>query len=320
MNILCIGDPHFKVSNPKETRQLYFEIEKILNKYRFDLVVVLGDVLDTHERIHMSVHKRACEFLLMISRYVETYVLVGNHDRVNNQDFMTDIHPFTGLERENLHIVWKTQKIKFSDKFIFFVPYVPPGKFEKALEAESFDPETAKLIFAHQEFRGCKMGAIVSQEGDEWPEDYPEVISGHIHDYQKLGNITYAGTPFQHGFSDSIDKKLMAISIKENKIKKKRIEIDVIRKRAVTLTLEEFDDYEPLDNCITKVYIRGDSKVIRDYLKSNQERLNDYDLKVCIRDTSHEQCLPENKQISFEDYIKDMLGEDLYLKFSSIVS
>lgn len=312
MKILSIGDPHFKIGNKKETDEMFREIERLVSQTKFDKIVVLGDILDTHERIHLTVHKRACDFLLMLSNYSETWALIGNHDRVNNQDFMSELHPFTGLEGECLKIVYKTRVC--GD--LCFVPYVPPGKFDKALEG--VDIGDMRIVFAHQEFKGAKMGAIVSQDGDEWPEDYPLVISGHIHDYQTLGNVIYVGTPFQHGFSDSIDKKLMIIDIGDD-ISIKRKKINITRKKSVKLTLEEFESYTPLKNCVTKVYVQGDSKIIREYFERNKEKLSEYNLKVCIRDTSHKDCIPEEKHISFEEYLKSKLGEELYLKFEELI-
>jgi hypothetical protein len=96
------------------------------------------------------------------------------------------------------------------DRNFVFVPYVPPGMFRQALEF--IDPtldflQTADAIFAHQEFRGCKMGPVISEVGDMWPMEgisqSPLVICGHIHDRQELPGILYVGTPIQNGFSDS---------------------------------------------------------------------------------------------------------------------
>ncbi len=72
------------------------------------------------------------------------------------------------------------------------VPYVPPGRFVEALNI--IDNEWWKnvnCIFAHQEFYGCKMGAIESIEGDKWDHSFPLVISGHIHSEQRLKKIFF---------------------------------------------------------------------------------------------------------------------------------
>jgi hypothetical protein len=101
------------------------------------------------------------------------------------------------------------------------VPYVFPGRFIEALETgchqDKEEWKSKKVIFSHQEFRGCKMGAIVSLEGDEWNSEYPQVISGHIHDNQKVGtNIYYPGTPLQHAFGDSDIRVVCSVEIGED--------------------------------------------------------------------------------------------------------
>ncbi len=45
--------------------------------------------------------------------------------------------------------------------------------------------KNVNCIFAHQEFYGCKMGAIESIEGDKWDHSFPLVIRGHIHSEQR---------------------------------------------------------------------------------------------------------------------------------------
>jgi DNA repair exonuclease SbcCD nuclease subunit len=55
------------------------------------------------------------------------------------------------------------------------------------------------------------MGAIVSKDGDEWNEEFPQIISGHIHDNQTpQKNIYYTGSPLQHAFGDT-DKRVVCI-------------------------------------------------------------------------------------------------------------
>ena len=97
-----------------------------------------------------------------------------------------------------------------------FVPYVPPGKFDDAIKTcdDIGDIKDYKCIFAHQEFYGAKMGAIISKDGDKWPLHNPLVVSGHIHDYQRpQENIIYIGTPMQHAFGDNTKKTISILTI-----------------------------------------------------------------------------------------------------------
>src|ERR1700677_1968587 len=165
---LVIGDPHFKISNIIETQAMIASIMIQANKKRPDIIVVLGDVLDRHESIHVSPLTRAVNFLKSLTEITPTYVLIGNHDLKNNQQFLSDEHPFVSLKywHQNMTIVSTTLMVNIKGQNLVFVPYVPPGRFLEALNlCQGWESATA--IFAHQEFFGCQMGAICSTDGDK---------------------------------------------------------------------------------------------------------------------------------------------------------
>jgi DNA repair exonuclease SbcCD nuclease subunit len=99
-------------------------------------------------------------------------------------------------------------EVEDSEPFKFcFIPFVPNGRFEEALNSSGECWDICDCIFAHQEFEGCKMGAFTSECGDLWDEEYPMVISGHIHEHQcPSTNIFYTGSALQHGWDDDSEK------------------------------------------------------------------------------------------------------------------
>jgi DNA repair exonuclease SbcCD nuclease subunit len=221
MKALIIGDPHFKVKNAEESQKMCNAIYQICEKENFDFIVDLGDTLDTHETMHLDPFNSAITFLQKLSVYAPVYVIIGNHDRPNNSVFCTQEHPFNALKFwPRVKVIDDTLLEIIQGYKFMFVPYVPPGRFEEALNRVT-DFADGKLqpinwkdditcIFAHQEFKDAKMGAIKSVEGDTWPLDYPFTISGHIHDYDYLqSNIIYTGSPIQHGYGDKPDKAVM---------------------------------------------------------------------------------------------------------------
>lgn len=322
--ILLIGDPHFKTSNAIETNQLHQSTLKYLKSNpSIDFVVVLGDILHCHEKIHTQPFCRAVKFLSDLADERETFALIGNHDRINNNVFLTEEHPFVGLkEYPNLHIVDTTlyfsssslQKRKEEDEklgekekkeksFFVFVPYVPNGRFKEALEigkekkeekiGNKREYEKCKAIFAHQEFRGCKMGAIISEDGDIWEEELPPVFSGHIHDQQRLqNNIFYPGIPFQHGFADSDDKGIYLLTIQDSSQKGEteweveKIELEITPKKLYTMTLDQFEKFNPPENTIIKINFECHESTMKKMISSEKFREKirrhniDYKLKV----------------------------------------
>ena len=268
---LVIGDPHFKVKNVRETGPMVEAIVRVATERRPDFIVVLGDVLDRHEVIHVSPLNRAINFLSQLMAIAPTYVIIGNHDLKNNRQFLSEEHPFPSLK------LWNPERMIIADTTVLapikghlfsFVPYVPPGRFVEALDKqEGWMNSTA--IFAHQEFKGCKMGAIISEEGDDWPRTSPYVVSGHIHDFQEpQPNILYTGTPIQHAFGDRHDKSISFFTFHAPGHRDhERIDLGLPRKQVVNILCAEVSTYVPQDNCELKIVIKGTSGELKAIVK-----------------------------------------------------
>jgi len=223
--VLVIGDPHFQMSNLKEVRRFVPLCLKYAEKSttrsttapsrsEWAAIVVLGDILHDHERLHTTALNIAVAFLNDLSEIAPVYALVGNHDLINNSQFLTSNHWMNGLKLNgNITVVDTVEECEIGGKRMVFVPYVQPGRFVEALETKYKNDEwkDADIIFAHQEFRGCKMGSMVSEEGDAWDEKWPFVVSGHIHRNQTPQcNVYYPGSALQVAFGES-EKNVLAI-------------------------------------------------------------------------------------------------------------
>jgi hypothetical protein len=144
--VLTIGDVHYKVSNSFETDLMVKAIQSELRANRYDFTVILGDILDKFGVIYINPLNRAMAFLDAVRRLSKhTYILIGNHDRANNNVFLTEEHPFTALKYWSDFTVVDTVLIKDivsedGDKAQFvFVPYVSPGRLREALKTAGLD-------------------------------------------------------------------------------------------------------------------------------------------------------------------------------------
>lgn len=245
--ILVIGDPHFKTNNIEECNLMCSQIINWINKTNPHAVVCLGDVLDRHETIHVGPYLRSVSFFQKIAETTKLYILIGNHDRPNNQVYMTDEHPFTPLKLwKNTTIVDKTITDIINQMEFVFVPYVPPGRFNDALSEINIRPQA---IFAHQEFYGAKMGATESLIGDKWDTSNPLVISGHIHDFDKLQeNIIYTGTPIQHAYGDREDKGVFLFYFDNDSWRFDRLDLSIPVKKIIKIDCSEIDSLKKLDS------------------------------------------------------------------------
>ena len=63
-----------------------------------DLIIIAGDLLHTHERLHTLALNKAYEMVYVMRLIARTYVLVGNHDYIQNQQFLTSNYCMTSLQ------------------------------------------------------------------------------------------------------------------------------------------------------------------------------------------------------------------------------
>lgn len=256
--MLVIGDPHFQPSNLAEVDLFIDRIEKLAIERSPDVIVCLGDLLHTHERLNSTAMNKAYEFIRRMRECaaIRVYVLVGNHDMTTNQVFLTDDHWMNGMkEWDRVTIVDRVIRETILEYDLVFAPYVFPGRFEEALKTIDVDEDMyswkqADCIFAHQEIRGCKMGAIISTDGDDWSLDYPPIVSGHIHSRQQpQENVYYVGSAMQHAFGES-ERNCVAILLfggadAEFPYKLEEVDLCLPRKRIMYKDISEMSKFVP---------------------------------------------------------------------------
>ena len=245
---IVVGDPHIQVTNLTEFDIFMERLINLATEKKPDFIVILGDTLHTHERLHVLAMNKAYEFINNMRLIAKTYVLVGNHDIINNSQFLTENHWLGGMKEWHDTVIVDNVlcEIIAGEKYVF-VPYVPPGRFEEALNSQGEKWKDAKCIFAHQEFSGCKMGAIISVEGDNWRLDYPDVISGHIHSRQKpQSNIYYPGSAMQNAFGESEKNIIAYLSFNSDKdgYECEEIDLKLPRKKIVYMDVDDIDGYQ----------------------------------------------------------------------------
>lgn len=292
MKILLIGDPHFSENYAEVIEEFIEEVYKLDLKV-YHKIIILGDILDTHEKINLRSLCKATNFIKKLSTYSKTYVLIGNHDRINNNVFLNEEHPFIALkELKNIVIIDKP----LSEEGYLYVPYVQTGRFYEAIQ--NIDLSNIKTIFAHQEFKG----AIFNDQGDKIPEI--KTYSGHIHNYRKIGNLTYVGTPYQHSFHDNPDKFLMELEGG----KESKIYLETTKKRIENIKLSQLLDYKVDPKYYTRLVIEVDKKLLNN--KKIKEILNHPKIRYKIdKDIDMKK---DNKfsNIGFEKLLSDRLKNE----------
>lgn len=261
VKILAVGDLHIKASQLDEYNKMLVAIKQKCIEVEPDVVVFLGDTLHWHEKIEMRAQCLANSFFRDISQIVEkVFLLIGNHDRENPTDFLSNIHPFTAIDF--IKVIHTTHMENVNGYNLCFVPYVQPGRFIEALNKVD-NWEESRLIFAHQEFYNTKLGAIKSVEGDRWSLDYPLVISGHIHDYHWLQqNIVYVGTPFSHSYGEKSRKTISLFNLGDS-FSEIRLDLALKKKTTIKLKCKDVDNYKPPDNSLVRIVVEDTPENIK---------------------------------------------------------
>ena len=271
IKIFTIGDPHSKKSNQAELKICADKIAQKITETQPDAIVILGDLADNHDRVYISALNGTVYFVDVICsaaagliKPAKVYYIIGNHDCESNQIFLTDNHTFNAFKKwPNFIVVDKVLRLKTGTGPIVMCPYVPAGRFLEALDTIGRDRwADAKVIFCHQEFLGSKLsGLIASKSGDKWDDNNPMIISGHIHNYDRLQeNILYPGELMYSSFGDD-DKPARTISLFEidgGKFPQEtKIDLGVLKKLTINLTIDEAKEYVPPDNAHIRVNLTG---------------------------------------------------------------
>src|SRR5579872_4872676 len=188
MNILCLGDLHITLKNVKEIQDYYKKLSSYLDSINIDLIIVLGDTLDTHNKLYTTCLSLAIEYIRLLLNFAPVYILVGNHDMAIETAFLNSDHwliCLKDLERYQKLTIVDNVLIHTLGKYkLVFCPYVSDGRFIEALNTKRGQWEDADCIFSHVTIKNAKLNSIIAQNADEWNENYPLLISGHIHESQ----------------------------------------------------------------------------------------------------------------------------------------
>lgn len=275
--VLTIGDPHAMRGNYDTIKQLKEKCLNLAKDKEVDAIVVLGDLAHYFDKVHLWQWNAITEFLTALSSQVPVVYVLGNHDAENNQIFLQDHHFFKVFKEldknENkLLIVDDVTPFKIAKASFLFVPYVPPGRFNEAIATKDIPWSKISAVFCHQEFRGAKMGAVVSKSEDVWPEDKPMVISGHIHDRQQLqGNLLYVGTPYCTAFGDNTKKTVSIFDFKEGGVyDEETIDLEMPKKITINTNVENLKDIKIKENNEYRICISDKTEELIKFKKSKK--------------------------------------------------
>lgn len=255
--MIIIGDMHYSTPNLGVLENhVEPEIMKVVYERCPQAVVFLGDLFHYHAKNHLSAFCQLTNFIEAIASYApDVYILVGNHDIANNQEYLTRKHWLTHLHwLDNVHVIEKPTKAVIDDKNVLLTPYVPNERFEEAMSGVVRWQE-CDLVLGHQEIMGCNMGSTVSKHGVTWSPEWPRLVTGHIHVHQQLmgGHVMMLGTPYHTSFNDGEGSKYI-LDMSDGK--EELIELKVPKRVELTSTVAGLDEIRSQFNDFDKIRLK----------------------------------------------------------------
>lgn len=171
-------------------------------------LVIAGDTLDTKAVIRAECANKVISILQESSCTINTYVLVGNHDKINeksNEHALNFLEPYCTLVDE---VRWVPEL----DSYL--IPY--KSNVEELKHILSILTKNTRVIM-HQGVLGADMGHYVQDKTSLPKEAFADfrVISGHYHKRQDIkcgrpqqgavGLFSYIGNPYTLSFGEAND-------------------------------------------------------------------------------------------------------------------
>jgi DNA repair exonuclease SbcCD nuclease subunit len=184
---LLISDLHLEDTPLTEYRWGIFDfLEKVIKTEKIDSIYILGDLTEKKDNHSSKLVNRLVDNLSRFDK--DILILKGNHDY-----FDTPFFKFLSY-MDNVHFI--SEPTYYGGSGELFIPY------SKELDISAY--QNINYLFLHHEFLGAKLqnGYVLDKGLEPLTVDY-KVYSGHIHQKQKIGDITYIGAPYPIYFGDN---------------------------------------------------------------------------------------------------------------------
>lgn len=197
MRILFVGDPHAEPNDLADCRALAKLVLDLAEQRRVDLVVLAGDLYNTHAVIHAEVQYFWWEFFEEIrARDLAALALKGNHDAPGDLASKA-----TALVAHVEQCVTVLHRPYLGETGLVFCPYTTGEQLVRWSAQAAGRP----TLFCHQTFDGSvyENGFYAGDGVDPNLIKQKQIISGHIHTPQEFGKVWYPGAPRWRTLADA---------------------------------------------------------------------------------------------------------------------
>lgn len=192
---VLIADVHFSLNTLQLADAAMRQAIAHADKLHVPLIVA-GDLHDTKGAMRAECVKAMMATLSSRSLKHPCYVMVGNHDRINEkgkEHSLEFLHPLVSVVNHPvcLHGLW-------------MIPYEHDPEALKAT-LEGLTPGSTLIM--HTGVQTAYMGHYTQDKSSLPPEAFApfRVISGHYHRRQDVGTVSYIGSPYTLNFGEALD-------------------------------------------------------------------------------------------------------------------
>lgn len=273
MSVLVTADLHLS-ANPRDAYRHDFQkqLRKLVKQHAVDCVLILGDLTELKDNHGAELVNRTVDHFYRLRRLCEVGIIKGNHD------YEHEAHPFFEFVKR-LGIYWYNDPCDVPDLMPKAVAELGKVLLMPHARGLTRSPSTKKnydFVFTHLTFNGAKDGKQVLKGVPCDLFGQGPVYSGDIHTPQKLGNVTYVGSPYTIDFGDRFDPRVLLFE--DGKVTS--IPVKGKQKRLVELT--SLAELEPGSVPIRYV-AEGDIIKVK-YLITPENRANWQNIQAKIRE------------------------------------
>lgn len=239
--VLMTSDWHLTDDDDKEYRWCVFEnLKWQINFHKPGTVVFAGDLTDKKSgHSEVLVNRLVAEFNSLnkdlAARGTLFYFVVGNHDYLTDpkNPFFKFLNVFSNIE-----VVVDPTVVDLHLEEVSYLLYLIPHRhtpIQRRSDIVETDLRDADVIIMHETFNAAKASNGMKMEGsstDMFKFLQADCFSGDIHVPQKLGPITYIGTPHPVHFGDVYKSRMLLLRLTPNKFHLNSITFEDYIKRA----------------------------------------------------------------------------------------
>lgn len=216
MTLLITADLHLS-DNPRDSYRHSFmaKLPKLAKSQKASHVIIAGDLTEAKDRHSAVLVNQVVDHLQQIAKVCPVILLRGNHDGLTSDhsffEFVDQINDMRWISLPTPLLIKDGEK-EYRYQFL-------PHTTNHERDWKNVDFKRATWVFAHNTFHGADVGHGRRMDGiplDAIPKTC-RVISGDVHVPQKLGHVTYVGSPFLVDFGDTFEPRVLVIDGKNVK-------------------------------------------------------------------------------------------------------